>query len=584
MLSAGPMLIIPLMVVLISFIVINAESEKMESSLSHMEQNNIDLVKSTILSKVNSIVDLAEYRKSVIKDDLHNRIQQRVEDAHKIATALHQNYASVKPEEEVKALIVEALRPLTWNEGESFIWMLDFDGFFQLAPEYLTSLEGTSIIDFKDATGREVIKEEIALTRSGGQGFLWDTFTRPNMGADEQFEQLAFVKSLGFYDWYMGSAEFLDIATKRTDKSLLAEINQLSAAGNHYFFIMNMEGSLLLNSARPEWEGLSYQDSDDGAMRQLYQKIISAVNSHQRNTFIEYQWLNPSTGDVELKYSYVKAVPESDWIIGSGFYPEDIVRALHPKMMESTKLNQQKLEQLLHIAFWSFIASIFIAFLLSWGVYRLLWRSRNEVDEKNRALVALNSQLERKVLKRTEALTEMNDELEILARTDCLTGVDNRFSFMKIVEGEERRCKRFNDTFSLILLDVDNFKQINDQYGHDVGDLVLVELAQMIKAFLREVDTLCRFGGEEFIVVLPKTDLKAACEMAERLCLEVAQHSFDEVNKVTISLGVGSYQSYLTIDELIKKVDVALYQAKRSGKNKVCCADMPDDTKGLTPE
>jgi diguanylate cyclase (GGDEF)-like protein len=561
------------MVVLISFIVINAESEEMESSLSYMEQHNINLAKSTILSRVNNIVDLAAYRKSAIKDELHQRIQQRVEDAHKVAVALYHHYDSVKSEQEIKSLIINALRPLTWNDGESFIWILDFDGLFQLAPKYLTHLEGTSIINFKDTTGREVIKEEISLTKSGGEGFLWDTFTRPNIGTDEQFEQLAFVKSLGFYNWYMGSAEFLDIATNLTDTSLLAEISQLGANGSHYFFIMDTQGTLLLNSARPEWEGMSYQDRDDIVMRQLYQKIVHAANHDQNNTFIEYQWLNPSTGEVELKYSYVKAVADSDWIIGSGFYPADIVRALQPKIQESTKLNQQKLDKLLRVAFWSFIASILVALLLSCAVYHLLWRSRNEVDEKNKALRELNNQLEKKVLKRTEALEEINDELEILARTDCLTGVDNRFSFMKIIEGEERRCKRFSDTFSLILLDVDNFKQINDQYGHDVGDLVLIELAKITKALLREVDTLCRFGGEEFIIILPKTECEAACKIAKILCLEIAEHPFDVVEKVTISLGVGSYQPDLTIDELIKKVDVALYQAKRSGKNKVCCAD-----------
>jgi len=567
------MLIIPLMVGLFSFIVINDESEKMESSLSHMEQNNIDLVKSTILSRVNNIVDLAAYRKSAIKKELHDRIKERVTDSHKIATALYKRYASIKSEQEVKSLIIEALRPLTWNDGESFIWILDFEGEFQLAPEYLKHLEGTSILDFKDATGREVIKEEIALTRLGGEGFLWDTFTRPNTGTDEQFEQLAFVKSLGFYNWYMGSAEFLDIATKLTDRSLLSEISQLGANGSYYFFIMDTEGTLLLNSARPEWEGLSYQDSDDITARNLYQKVLRAVNYDQEKKFIEYKWLNPNTGEVELKYSYVKAVPDSDWIIGSGFYPADIVRALQPKMIESEKLNQQKLDRLLSIAFWSFLFSILIGLLLSIAVYRLLWRSRNEVNEKNRALRELNSQLEKKVLKRTEALEEINDELEILARTDCLTGVDNRFSFMKIVEGEVRRCKRFKDTFSLILLDVDNFKQINDQYGHDVGDLVLIELAKITQSFLREVDTLCRFGGEEFIIVLPKTELEVACKIAEKLCLEIAKHPFEVVEKVTISLGVGSYQPDLSIDKLIKKVDVALYKAKRSGKNKVCCAN-----------
>ena len=571
MLSAGPMLIIPLMVVLISFIVINAESEEMESSLSYMEQHNIDLAKSTILSRVNNIVDLAAYRKSAIKDELHQRIQQRVEDAHKVATALYQRYKAVKSESEIKSLIIDALRPLTWNEGESFIWILDFDGRFQLAPKYLTHLEGSSIIDFKDATGREVIKEEIALTELGGEGFLWDTFTRPNTGTDEQFEQLAFVKSLGFYNWYMGSAEFLDIATKLTDTRLLTEVRQLES--RYYFFVMNTQGELLLSSTHPEWEGLSYQDSDDVAMQYLYQRILQAANNNQNNQFIEYQWLNPNTDKTELKYAYVKVVPESDWIIGSGFYPAEIARALQPKMQESEKLNQKKLDQLLQIACWSFILSILVALLLSWAVYCLLWRSRNEVDDKNKALRELNNQLEKKVLKRTEALEEINDELEILARTDCLTGVDNRFSFMKIVEGEERRCKRFKDTFSLILLDVDNFKQINDQYGHDVGDLVLIELARMTKVFLREVDTLCRFGGEEFIIILPKTELEVACKIAEKLCLEIAKHPFEVVEKVTISLGVGSYQPDLSIDKLIKKVDVALYKAKRSGKNRVCCAN-----------
>ncbi len=572
LLSVGPMLIIPLMVVLISFIIINSESEKLESNISYMEQHNIELVKSTIFSKVNNIVDLAEYRNSVIKYELHQRIQQRVEDAHKIATTLHQRYVSIKSEQEIKSLIIEALRSLTWNDGESFIWILDFEGNFQLAPEYLKPLEGSSIIGFKDATGREVIKDEIALTALGGEGFLWNTFTRPNTQSNEQFEQLAFVKSLGFYNWYMGSAEFLDTATELTNISLLAEINQLSASSNHYFFVINKKGYLLLNSARPEWEGLSYKDSDKFVANQLYQKVLLAANDTQHNDFIKYQWLNPNTGNVELKYSYIKAVPDSDWLIGSGFYPEELKKAFQPKITRDSDLKQQKIERLFSAAFWSFIFSIFIGAFLSFMVYRILWRSRVEVEEKNRELQELNNQLENKVLQRTEALAEINNELEIIARTDCLTKIGNRFSFMKTIEEEVKRYKRFKDSFSLVLLDVDNFKNINDQYGHDVGDSVLVELAKITKAFLREVDTICRFGGEEFIVILPKTELGSACKMAEKLCLEIAQHPFKTVGKVTISLGVGTYQPDLTINKLIKKVDVALYEAKRSGKNKVCCA------------
>lgn len=581
LLAIGPMLVIPLMVVLLSYIVIQAESEKLESSVSIMEQNTIDSVKAEIQSKVNSIVDLAVHQKSVVKDELHDRIQQRVEDAYGIAVALHDRYSPTLPEQEVKSLIIEALRPLTWNDGESFIWILDFDGNFQLAPGYLQHLEGTSIIDFKDATGRAVIKEEIALTRDGGEGFLWDTFTRPKIGTDEQFEQLAFVKSLGFYNWYLGSAEYLDIATKRADKKLLSEIRQLSGSSQNYFFVMDLKGAILLNSARPEWVGLSYKDSgaSDTAYKALYKKVLQAAEKPSNTQFIEYLWMNPSQNKVELKLSYVKAVPNSDWIVGSGFYPEDIVRELAPKIIESIALNQKKIDQLLNIAFWVFIISIGVSVLLSLAVFRLLWRYRLEVEEKNKELLEWNEQLEKKVLKRTEALEDINDELEVLARTDCLTGVDNRYSFMKIAEGEIRRSKRFNDTFSLILLDVDNFKKINDQHGHDVGDLVLIELVKVASRFVREVDTLCRFGGEEFIIMLPKIEEDMAVQIAEGLCIAIANHPFEVVTKVTVSLGVASYQSGLTIDELIKKADVALYQAKRSGKNKVCTANEPPNKK-----
>lgn len=573
LLAASPMLLIPLMVVLIAFIVIDAEKNRLESSLSYMEQNNIDMVKSTIQSKVDSIVDLADYRKKAIKEELHDRIQQRVEDAYQIATALYKRYSPSQSEQEVKTLIIEALRPLVWNNGESFIWILDFDGVFQLAPAYLRHLEGESIIDFKDATGREVIKEEIEITRSKGQGFLWDTFTRSSIGTDEQFEQLAFVKAVGFYNWYMGSAEFLDIATKKSDQRLLFEISQLNNAGGHDFFVIDTKGALLLSNTRPDLIGLTYDESKHKHLKQLYTRILSAINNPQQSAFIEYQWLNPEKGDLEQKVSYMKAVPDSDWVIGSGFYPKDIARALQPQIVESAKSNQKKLDWLLNMAFWGFVASILASVLLSFMVYRLLVGYRSEVDEKNHALLELNTQLEEKVLKRTRALADINDELEMLAHTDCLTGIDNRFSFMKIIEAEVRRSSRFNEPFSLVLFDVDNFKAINDQYGHDVGDRVLVELAKITKKLLREVDSVCRFGGEEFVIVLPKTDKMLAIETAKRLCKKIEEHPFNLVENVTISLGVGTYHAGESIDELIKRVDVALYQAKRSGKNQVCLAE-----------
>ncbi len=573
LLAISPLLFIPIMVALISFVVIDAEKNDLADTLSRMEQDHTETLKFTVRSKVSNMVNLAAYRKSVIKEELHARIQQRVEDAYQIAFNLQTRYASSKSEQEIKQLIVEALRPLVWNNGESFIWILDFEGVFYLAPEYLSHLEGQSIIGFKDATGREVIKEEIQLVQAEGQGFLWDTFTKPNEDSGQQFEQLAFVKKFGFYDWYLGSSEYLDTATQKTDTHLLAAIDKVGSNGSDYFFIINTQGTVLINNSLPGVIGRNLNSTESPELKTIFDKIMDEVNNQQAGftaSFIEYEWLNPEINTYELKKAYVQAVPGTDWIIGSGFHPADVSRQLQPKKTEVALLNGLKLEKLWITAGWSFMFSIFIALLLSLAIYQLLHLYRQKVMDKNRELRQLNVQLETKIQERTMDLELANDELHILARTDSLTGIHNRYSFMKRLEVEMKRAKRFKEPFSLIMFDIDFFKRVNDEYGHGVGDAVLIELVTFINVYLREVDMFCRLGGEEFVLLLPETSSQAAGEVAERIRLAVAEHAFATIGTMTISLGVAEYQESKDMDELLKDADIALYKAKHGGRNCVC--------------
>ncbi|GKT11779.1 MAG: hypothetical protein ISEC1_P0749 [Thiomicrorhabdus sp.] len=570
-LAIGPMLLIPVMVALISFVFITAEKSKLDSSLSRMEQDTISYLKSTIHSKVNNIVDLAAYRNSVVKAELHLRIQQRVDDACKIASQLYTLYSPIKSEQEVKRLIVEALRPLVWNQGESFIWILDFDGVAKLEPDYLRHLEGKSVIDLKDATGREVIKEEIELVQTKGHGFIWDTSTKANAGVDEQFDQLVYVKGMGIYNWYMGSAEFLDTATKYSDGRLLAEVSKFSKEGSDYFFIVNKEGVLLLNHARPDLVGKKISVEKFPNYDEILVKIKKA-SLNPEGGFIEYRWLNPLVNREEDKITYVRAVPGVDWVVGSGFHPADIHREMVPKIAESSALNQAELERLQEIGLWSFILSIFVSVALSFAVYRLLWSYREKVENKNRELTDLNNQFEVKVSNRTKALEVVNDELEILARTDSLTGINNRFAFMDIIATEVKHAAQSGEDLALIIFDIDLFKVVNDQHGHDVGDSVLIEQARVVNDCLREDDSFSRLGGEEFGIILPNTELAVAKQVAECIRVAFENYPFTTAGQVTISLGVGLYQAGTESNQLIKRVDVALYDAKRTGRNRVCIA------------
>jgi len=163
-------------------------------------------------------------------------------------------------------------------------------------------------------------------------------------------------------------------------------------------------------------------------------------------------------------------------------------------------------------------------------------------------------------------------QLEIMAMTDALTGLHNRrYLFTRGAE-EVERVRRYGGPLSVLLLDIDTFKSINDTYGHDVGDSVLRDLAKTLLRSLREVDVVARVGGEEFAVLLPGTNIEMARPLAERLIEQVRQMTFESSGTtfgMTVSIGVASCRSSgaNTFDALLKAADVALYEAKQSGRN-----------------
>ena len=170
-----------------------------------------------------------------------------------------------------------------------------------------------------------------------------------------------------------------------------------------------------------------------------------------------------------------------------------------------------------------------------------------------------------------QALTAANHELSHLSRTDRLTKLNNRGYWEHCLEQEYERFVRTQHPTSLIMLDVDHFKQVNDTYGHLAGDAVLVHLAKLIQQMLRSTDIAGRFGGEEFGIILPNTPAANAEILAERLRYKIETHPIVYANEhllVTISLGIAAADSaYLSYQHWLEKADQALYQAKQQGRN-----------------
>jgi len=161
------------------------------------------------------------------------------------------------------------------------------------------------------------------------------------------------------------------------------------------------------------------------------------------------------------------------------------------------------------------------------------------------------------------------EKLEELVNVDQLTRCYNRRAFIVDIQNEIDRAQRTKNNFSLITLDIDNFKKINDTHGHQVGDSVLINVSDIVRKMNRNYDKFYRVGGEEFMVLCPNTNLGYAINIAERIRKNVEEYKLDSAANVTISLGVCEYDEEDNYESLYKRVDSALYLAKNSGKNRV---------------
>ncbi|RXJ97452.1 hypothetical protein CRV00_01060 [Malaciobacter molluscorum] len=158
---------------------------------------------------------------------------------------------------------------------------------------------------------------------------------------------------------------------------------------------------------------------------------------------------------------------------------------------------------------------------------------------------------------------------KLLSITDKLTGLFNRLKLDESLNDEFNRSNRFKRSFGIVILDIDHFKRVNDTYGHQVGDQVIIQFAKILKENIRKVDTLGRWGGEEFMIICSETDLKGTIKLAQSLREIIRKYDFPGIGNLSASFGVSIYSGDENIDSVIAHADNALYKAKSNGRNRV---------------
>jgi diguanylate cyclase (GGDEF)-like protein len=243
-----------------------------------------------------------------------------------------------------------------------------------------------------------------------------------------------------------------------------------------------------------------------------------------------------------------------------------------------------------HNSYWGQIVKVTLAFAILAviiGLFILSWQNASfwALDEKIlRTLLAINLAITVVVLAITghyfetsaadaeKALIQANKKLAGLATTDPVTNLVNRRIILSRIEQEKNRMERGSKPFTLIMVDIDNFKHINDEYGHSGGDTVLVNLAEAISFTLRKQDEVARWGGDEFLIMLPETDVEGGVIVAEKIRTRIVETPFlyrELEIPVTITLGVSACEPGNGVGSCIRKADQALYAGKQAGKNRV---------------
>ena len=344
---------------------------------------------------------------------------------------------------------------------------------------------------------------------------------------------------------------------------------QVSGEDSDTFYRQNLRQSILDNAAQmiAANEQLSSGHFESGYQVELspiiYDMYFGQTQLYQRVK--EYAGLARSIAESTQPMKIAAALDQMNVL------SDDLLSDLNRLVDQYQLEGEQKLQfvTVLEVIAW-FIA--IITLLLE--VIFIFQPLRREVlklsDEKSQ----FYAELERQILLKTERLQKANQQLSALAMHDPLTGLKNRLTLERDLEMTLRQCHENKSPFAILMLDIDWFKKVNDNYGHDIGDVVLKQVAKILTASVRQGDAVYRIGGEEFIIILNRLSYRDASHIARKILLRFEQHEFDiDGHQFHNTLSGGLYHSsilkLLSVKDALKAVDNALYESKQQGRNRI---------------
>ncbi|MCL9781776.1 cache domain-containing protein [Vibrio sp. S4M6] len=546
-----PVALMLVFILVIAVVLVTEENRRTQDLVNGLRDDFVANQQAIIKNQINNVYQQIEYEKSLTIKLLKRDIESRVEEAYQVVEGIYNANPGLEKQQIIR-LIHQALFNVRFNEGRGYYFIFQMDGVNVMHP-LLPHIEGTSKIGVQDLRGTFIVKEHIDLIKASkdGSAFYRWWFKKPGEG-DKEFEKIGYAKHFKPYDWFIGTGEYVADVEAEIKRRMLLWLTKLRYGNDNYVFVVDLEGKTLAHKDETRIGNTEMP---------LFNLFMASLNKSLAGLegYVRYDSpYVPESINSPDKISYIRLIESWGWIIGTGVFTSDIETLIAPQLTELEKQHKHQLYRILVILFT--LSGILLLFSLA--VSRFL-RRRFVLYQMN-------------ISDNIRALEDSQEQLRKLATIDSLTSIPNRTMLEENLKKGLEHSRQSGDFFALMFVDLDDFKRINDTYGHHVGDELLKAVGKRFEILCGEQDVLARFGGDEFVFGYQVSSKQEAKDKADAI-RRVFDESFS-LSRATIivscSIGVSiSPDDGSSFSSLLSKSDIALYRSKEQSKGQILFYD-----------
>ncbi|WP_282167794.1 bifunctional diguanylate cyclase/phosphodiesterase [Shewanella japonica] len=540
----APALTVCFFMIVINAVIIHDNQQKENESILSLREDVISRQKKEINQQVNQVINVIQFKNNLVLSQLKQQSKSRVDEAHSIAQSIFVNNPD-KPKSDVIKMIINALRPIRFNDGRGYFFIFDMQGnniLHGLKPH----LEGTSVWDAQDLRGTFILQEHInKIKRQQGEAFYHWWYQKPGYPATQEFEKVGFGKQFTPFNWFIGTGEYIADVENDEKATLLNWISEYDYGNHQRLFVIDKQGHSLANPITHNEHAFIERHED--TTQQMVKQLLSQVTTE--GNLVEFDLSSQTEFALTpVEITYAKLFEPWGWIVGSHFNSHDFEAYLMSKQEALLLNNHEKLMKVLTL-------SIISTFLMVGGC---LFASN---------LIANRfKKFKHRIEKDFTKLANSKATMKHMAMHDALTGLPNRMCLLDQINQDLKSAKKHHKKLALVLIDIDNFKKVNDIYGQSSGDELLKKLSQALAQSIEPIDTLARFGGDEFAFCFPNLDNNQQVHQKIALIQTILNKAYTVNNTehmIKCSIGISMYPSDSQDPEgLIRKADIVLYKSK----------------------